>query len=64
MITDNNMPNLTGMELLKKLYATRMALPFIMATGKCRRENSPNIPVPTRRHSAQALHGRGIVGER
>ena len=34
MITDNNMPNLTGMELLKKLYATRMALPFIMATGK------------------------------
>jgi two-component system chemotaxis response regulator CheY len=34
MITDNNMPNLTGMELLKKLYASRMALPFIMVTGK------------------------------
>ena len=34
MITDNNMPNLTGMGLLKKLYASRMALPFIMATGK------------------------------
>jgi two-component system chemotaxis response regulator CheY len=33
MVTDNNMPNLTGMELLKRLYATRMILPFIMATG-------------------------------
>jgi two-component system OmpR family response regulator len=33
MITDNTMPNLTGIELLKKLYATRMNLPFIMATG-------------------------------
>jgi two-component system chemotaxis response regulator CheY len=34
MITDNNMPNLTGMDLLKKLYASRMTLPCIMATGK------------------------------
>ena len=34
MVTDNEMPNLTGIELLKKLYASRMALPFIMATGK------------------------------
>lgn len=33
MITDNKMPHLTGMELLKKLYASRMALPYIMATG-------------------------------
>src|ERR1700691_582681 len=33
MITDNNMPKLTGVELLKKLRAARMALPVIMATG-------------------------------
>jgi DNA-binding response OmpR family regulator len=33
MITDNNMPRLTGVELLKKLFAARMTLPFIMASG-------------------------------
>ena len=33
MITDNNMPNVTGVGLLKKMRAARMALPVIMATG-------------------------------
>lgn len=33
IVTDNDMPNLTGMELLQKLYAARMALPAILATG-------------------------------
>ena len=33
LITDNNMPRLTGMELLKKLRSARMELPVIMATG-------------------------------
>ena len=33
LITDNNMPRLTGMELLKKLRSARMGLPVIMATG-------------------------------
>jgi DNA-binding NtrC family response regulator len=33
MITDNNMPKVSGIELLKKLQAARMALPVIMATG-------------------------------
>jgi DNA-binding response OmpR family regulator len=33
MITDNNMPRLTGVELLRKLRAARMELPVIMATG-------------------------------
>lgn len=33
MITDNNMPKLTGVELLKKLHAARMDMPVIMATG-------------------------------
>jgi DNA-binding response OmpR family regulator len=34
LITDNNMPKLTGIELVKKLRSARMALPVIMATGK------------------------------
>lgn len=33
LITDNNMPRMTGVELLKKLHGARMALPVIMATG-------------------------------
>ena len=34
MITDNNMPKVTGVELLKKMHGARMALPVIMATGE------------------------------
>lgn len=33
LITDNSMPKVTGVELLKKLRAARMELPVIMATG-------------------------------
>ena len=33
LITDNNMPRLTGIGLLKKLHAAHMALPVIMVTG-------------------------------
>ncbi|HEU5070717.1 MAG TPA: response regulator [Verrucomicrobiae bacterium] len=33
MVTDNAMPKVTGLELLKKLHGARMALPVIMATG-------------------------------
>ncbi len=33
VITDNNMPRLTGIELLGKLRSARMELPVIMATG-------------------------------
>jgi DNA-binding response OmpR family regulator len=33
LITDNVMPRLTGVELLKKLRSSRMDLPVIMATG-------------------------------
>ena len=32
MLTDNDMPNVTGVELLKKLRADRMELPVIMTT--------------------------------
>jgi len=33
LITDNDMPRVTGVELIKKVRAARMALPIIMATG-------------------------------
>ena len=39
MITDNIMPNVSGVELLQKLHAARMTLPVIMATGKLPQED-------------------------
>ncbi|HXC99692.1 MAG TPA: response regulator [Verrucomicrobiae bacterium] len=33
MVTDNDMPKVTGVDLLKKLHAAHLALPVIMATG-------------------------------
>jgi DNA-binding response OmpR family regulator len=43
LITDNNMPEMSGMELLKKLRSARMELPVIMATGTCPHRNWPKI---------------------
>ena len=33
LITDNRMPNVTGVELIKKVRSAQMTLPVIMATG-------------------------------
>jgi len=33
VVTDNDMPKVTGVELMQKMQAARMALPVIMATG-------------------------------
>jgi DNA-binding response OmpR family regulator len=33
MVTDNDMPKVTGVELLQKIQVARMTLPVIMATG-------------------------------
>jgi two-component system alkaline phosphatase synthesis response regulator PhoP len=33
LITDNNMPKVSGVELIMKVHAARMVLPVIMATG-------------------------------
>jgi CheY-like chemotaxis protein len=33
VVTDNDMPRVTGVELIQKLQSARMALPVIMATG-------------------------------
>jgi DNA-binding response OmpR family regulator len=34
MVTDNDMPKVSGVELLHKLHAAHVALPVILATGK------------------------------
>ena len=44
MITDNSMPNVSGVELLKKLHAAAMALPVIMATGRPPDEQFTEFP--------------------
>jgi len=38
LVTDNGMPKVSGLELLKRLRSARMALPVIMATGKLPQE--------------------------
>jgi DNA-binding response OmpR family regulator len=40
LITDNNMPRLTGIELIKRLQAVRMPVPVILASGLERQEAS------------------------
>jgi DNA-binding response OmpR family regulator len=44
MITDNRMPRVSGIELLKKLRASRMTLPVIMATGTLPTEEFARYP--------------------
>jgi DNA-binding response OmpR family regulator len=38
LITENHMPNLSGVELVKKVRAVRMNLPVIMTTGESTKE--------------------------
>ena len=33
LVTDNHMPKMSGVDLLKKVHGARMAVPIIMATG-------------------------------
>lgn len=44
VITDNNLPDASGVELLKKLRSAHMALPVIMATGTSPREEFTGQP--------------------
>jgi CheY-like chemotaxis protein len=44
LITDNNMPKVTGVELIQKLHATSKALPIIMATGTVPEEEFARQP--------------------
>jgi DNA-binding response OmpR family regulator len=45
LVTDNDMPKISGVELLKKVHATNMALPVIMATGTIPDEEFERHPV-------------------
>ncbi len=44
MVTDNNMPRVTGVDLLKKLHAAHLALPVIMATGSLPQDEFTRSP--------------------
>jgi DNA-binding NtrC family response regulator len=44
VITDNEMPKVTGVELLKKLHAARMGVLVIMATGTLPHEQFARFP--------------------
>jgi DNA-binding response OmpR family regulator len=44
LITDNRMPKVSGVDLLKKLRAARMDLPVIMATGTLPKEEFARYP--------------------
>ncbi len=44
LITDNSMPKVSGMELLKNLRSARMEVPVIMATGKLPTEELAQNP--------------------
>jgi DNA-binding response OmpR family regulator len=44
LVTDNDMPKVTGVELIEKVRAARMALPVIMATGSLPEEEFNRRP--------------------
>ena len=44
LITENDMPKLSGVELLKQIYAAHMALPIIMVTGSLPQEEFIRSP--------------------
>ena len=44
LITDNNMPTLSGVELVKKLRSARMTLPVILASGRLPTEELDRNP--------------------
>jgi DNA-binding response OmpR family regulator len=44
LVTDNDMPKVTGVDLLRKLRAARMALPVLMATGALPEQGSTRLP--------------------
>ena len=63
LITDNNMPRVSGVELVKKVRSARMALPVILVSGNLptgELESNPWLqPVAT---LAKPFYRRGVVG--
>jgi DNA-binding response OmpR family regulator len=46
LITDHDMPKLSGVDLLNKLHGARMTLPVIMASGKLPAQDLTRSPWP------------------
>lgn len=44
LVTDNNMPKMSGVELIRKLHDARVALPVIMATAALPKEELTRYP--------------------
>jgi DNA-binding response OmpR family regulator len=44
LITDNNMPKISGVELIQRLHAHKIAMPVIMATGTSPRSEFDRNP--------------------
>ena len=44
LVTDNNMPKMSGVELIMKLHAARVALPVILATASSPKEEFTRYP--------------------
>jgi CheY-like chemotaxis protein len=44
VVTDNEMPHLTGLKLIERMRKADLALPVIVASGSFSRENLPNLP--------------------
>jgi two-component system OmpR family response regulator len=44
LVTDNDMPKVSGVELLHKLHAAHIALPVILATGSLPKEDLTRFP--------------------
>jgi DNA-binding response OmpR family regulator len=58
MITDNEMPKVTGVELIEKLHAARIALPVIMVSGTMPTEELKRpelLPVKATLHKPYAI---------
>ena len=44
VVTDNSMPNLSGVQLIERLHTARMAMPVIMATATLPQEEFTRCP--------------------
>ena len=64
LITDHDMPGLSGLDLVKRLRAVHIALPVILATGKLPMAEFIQYPwlQPAAMLLKQALYHRGVVG--
>ena len=70
LVTDNEMPNLSGLELLKKVHDARIALKVVLASGSCldevfrqSPELTPSVTLPKPYTNAQLLGAvRKVLG--